>query len=58
MKLNTKVKLAWKYRKALWKYRGLIRHRWDVAAVAATGAVVAALALWSGSSQRTRASNL
>jgi hypothetical protein len=35
----TKVRLGWKYRKPLWKFRELMRRRKDVAA----GAVAAAL---------------
>jgi hypothetical protein len=36
-KLN-KIKFAWKYRKPLWRYRKLIRHRWEIAAAAMAGA--------------------
>jgi hypothetical protein len=35
----TKIRLGWRYRKQLWKYRGLLRHRKDLAG----GAVAAAL---------------
>lgn len=45
MKTATKIRLGWKYRKFLWKYRGLIRHRKEIAAVVASGALIAA-ALW------------
>ena len=45
MKNVTKLKLAWKYRRLLWKYRNVLRHRREIAAVAATGAIVVA-ALW------------
>ena len=41
MKTTTKLKLAWKYRRPLWKYRNVLRHRYDIAAVAATGLVMA-----------------
>ncbi len=41
----TKVKLAWKYRRQLWKYRGLIRHRREIAGVAAAGVALAAAVL-------------
>jgi len=44
MKLTPRnVKFAWKYRRALWKYRGLIRHRKAIAggALAAAGALAA-----------------
>ena len=32
MTTATKLKLAWKYRAPLWKYRNLIRHRKKIAA--------------------------
>jgi len=32
MTTETKLKLAWKYRAPLWKYRKLIRHRKKIAA--------------------------
>jgi len=42
MKLNARnVKFAWKYRRALWKYRGVIRHRQQIAAVAMAGVAIA-----------------
>jgi len=42
MKINARnVKLAWKYRRALWKYRGVIRHRQEIAAVALAGVAIA-----------------
>jgi hypothetical protein len=35
-----KIRLAWKYRRPLWKYRAAIRHRREIAgAAAALGAV-------------------
>jgi hypothetical protein len=34
----TKIRLAWKYRSHLWRYRKLIRRRKQVAAILATGA--------------------
>jgi hypothetical protein len=37
----TKIRLAWKYRSQLWKYRKLIRRRRRVAALLAAGAGVA-----------------
>ncbi len=37
----TKVRLAWKYRSQLWKYRKLIRRRKQIAALLAAGAGVA-----------------
>ncbi len=39
----TKAKLAWKYRRQLWKYRKLIRYRREVA-----GVVLAGAAIWLG----------
>jgi hypothetical protein len=39
-----KVKLAWKYRKPLWKYRALIRRRKQIAGIAGAGA--AAFLVW------------
>jgi hypothetical protein len=41
MKLTKRnVRLAWKYRGFLWKYRNLIRHRREICGVAAaTGAI-------------------
>jgi len=36
----TKVKFAWKYRRPLWKYRSLIRHRREIA-WAAVGLIAA-----------------
>jgi len=43
MKLTTRnVKLAWKYRHFLWKYRKLIQHRHEIAAFALAGALVGA----------------
>ncbi len=41
----TKVKLAWKYRRQLWKYRGIIRHRREIAGWTAAGAALAAAVL-------------
>jgi hypothetical protein len=41
-----KVKLAWKYRRPLWKYRKLVAHRREIAgAVIAGAAVLAAICL-------------
>lgn len=37
----TKIRLAWKYRSHLWKYRKLIRRRKQVATLLAAGAGVA-----------------
>ena len=60
MKIETKVKLAWKYRRYLWKYRNLIRHRRAIgAAVAVSAASVAAwfLIRAAGTSAPPTASN-
>lgn len=38
-----KIQLGWKYRRVLWRYRNLIRHRREIASVAmAAGAMLAA----------------
>ena len=37
-----KVKLAWKYRTALWKHRKLLAHRREIAGAALVGAVLLA----------------
>jgi hypothetical protein len=50
----TKLQLAWKYRKQLWKYRSAIRHRRQILAFAALGAAVAAA--WFTWPPRTAAS--
>ena len=39
MKNTTKLKLAWKYRKYLWRYRALIRRRREIGGVVLAGAV-------------------
>jgi hypothetical protein len=44
MNLSTrKIKFAWKYRRPLWKYRNLIRHRKPIA-----GAVLGIAAIGTG----------
>jgi hypothetical protein len=55
MKLNARnVKLAWKYRHFLWKYRNVIRHRREIAGAAvALGAVAAGLLLASRANRVT-----
>jgi hypothetical protein len=40
-----KIKLAWKYRRPLWKYRKLIAHRREIAGAAIVGAAMLAVAL-------------
>ncbi len=47
----TKVRLAWKYRRQLWKYRGVIRHRREIAGAAVAGGALAAAMLLRGSSR-------
>jgi hypothetical protein len=37
-----KIRLAWKYRALLWRYRNVIRHRRAIGAIAAAGTVVTA----------------
>jgi len=46
-----KIKFAWKHRRRLWKYRGAIRHRKEIAGVALTGAALAAAMLLRRSSR-------
>ena len=41
MKTWSKVRLAWKFRRPLWKYRKLIRHRKAIAAGVLVGGAVA-----------------
>jgi hypothetical protein len=47
MKINARnLKLAWKYRRALWKYRNVIRYRREIAGAAAgLGLLVAGMML-------------
>lgn len=45
MTLQTKVRLGWKYRRVLWKYRNLIRHRREIAWAAGTAMGIGAVAL-------------
>jgi hypothetical protein len=35
-----KLKLAWKYRRVIWRYRKLYEHRKEIAGVALTGAAL------------------
>jgi hypothetical protein len=39
-----RIRLAWKYRRPLWRYRAVIRHRREIAGAAAAGLGAAALA--------------
>jgi hypothetical protein len=43
----TKLRLGWKYRKPLWRYRGLIRRRKEFAGGAVAVAIFAAAAVRS-----------
>ncbi len=43
----TKIRLGWKYRKPLWKYRGLIRRRKELAGGAVAAAFLTTAALRS-----------
>ncbi len=46
MKINARnVKLAWKYRRALWKYRNVIRYRKEIGALAIAGVALGAAAV-------------
>lgn len=45
MTTSTKLRLAWKYRAPLWKYRKLIRHRKKIAAGLLTAGAVAVAAV-------------
>lgn len=60
MKTQTKLKMAWKYRRYLWKYRNVIRHRKAIGGAVAVG--MAGLAVWflihaTGTSSPSTASN-
>jgi hypothetical protein len=56
MKLTKRnVRLAWKYRGFLWKYRNLIRHRREICGVAA--AATGAIALGIVALRRARPKN-
>jgi hypothetical protein len=57
MKINARnVKFAWKYRRALWKYRTLIRHRREIAGAFAVAAGVAIVLLRGADFSLRRAS--
>jgi hypothetical protein len=43
----TKLKIGWKYRRHLWKYRKLIRRRREIAAAFAVAAAVGAGIYWN-----------
>jgi hypothetical protein len=54
MKINARnVKFAWKHRRALWRYRNLIRHRRAIAGWAVAGAALAAGLIATRYAQRT-----
>jgi len=40
-----KVKLAWKYRRPLWKYRKLLAHRHEIAGAAIASAAILAFVM-------------
>jgi hypothetical protein len=53
-----KMKLAWKYRRPLWKYRKLLAHRREIACAAiAGGAILAGVMLKVAASKRAPATN-
>lgn len=45
------LQLAWKYRRALWKYRGLLKHRRKIAMAAGVAMGIAGVMLVRGSSR-------
>jgi hypothetical protein len=45
MKITRKIRLAWKYRQAIWKYRKLYRYRRELGGLAIAGAVLGIAAL-------------
>jgi hypothetical protein len=56
MTQRTKLRIAWKYRRQIWKYRKLIIYRKEIAGVlAATTAIIAAIALKRGLGERAEA---
>jgi hypothetical protein len=53
-----KVKLAWKYRRPLWKYRKLLAHRREIAGAAiASAAILVGVMLKRAASKRAPATN-
>jgi len=46
-----KLQLAWKYRKALWKHRRLLKHRRKIALAAGVALGIAGVMLVRGSSR-------
>jgi hypothetical protein len=46
------MKFAWKHRRLLWKYRNLIRHRKEIAAIAAAGLVVTVAYIGASTTRR------
>ena len=47
MNNTTKIRLAWKYRRQLWKYRSWIRHRKEIMGIAAACAAIGAALIWA-----------
>jgi hypothetical protein len=45
MKITTKIRLAWKYRRAIWKYRKLYRYRRELGGMALAGVLLGIAAL-------------
>jgi hypothetical protein len=45
MKITRKIRLAWKYRLAIWKYRKLYRYRRELGGLAVAGVVLGIAAL-------------
>ena len=45
MKITRKIRLAWKYRQAIWKYRKLYRYRRELGGLAVAGVVLGIAAL-------------
>jgi len=47
-----KLKFAWKYRRLLWKYRTVIRYRYEIAGGIAVAATVLAAGILANRAQR------
>jgi hypothetical protein len=53
-----KMKLAWKYRKPLWRYRKLLAHRHEIAGAAIAGAAILAFVMLElAAARRTPSAN-
>jgi hypothetical protein len=53
----TKIRLGWKYRRQLWKYRGLIRRRKQIMGIAAAVAAIATVAFLEAPCARSSRDN-